>query len=73
MNRLRSLLVLAVLVASASFPIGCGADDPDKTGDARAGIGAAGANDPDAPKSQDEARQRQLQEEAAFQKKGRKS
>ncbi|OJW17862.1 MAG: hypothetical protein BGO49_30690 [Planctomycetales bacterium 71-10] len=72
MNRSRSLLASAVLVMAASFPVGCTPDDPDRTGDAKAGIGAAGTNDPNAPKSQEEARKRQLEEEAAF-RKARKS
>lgn len=72
MYRSRSLLASAVLVMAASFPLGCTPDDPDRTGDAKAGIGAAGTNDPNAAKSQEEARQRQLEEEAAF-RKARKS
>ncbi len=73
MNRSRSLLALAVVVAAASFPVGCAPVDPDRTGDPDGGIGAAGTNDPDAPKTQEEARKRQVEEEAAFRKKGHRS
>lgn len=72
-TRLRSLLAPAALVAAvALLPMGCG-DDPDMTGDSKAGIGAAGTNDPNAPQSPEEAYKRQMEEEAAFQKKGRRS
>ncbi len=68
MKRHRIILALAVVSAAAALPLGCSSNDPDRTGDANAGIGAAGTNAENAPKTQEEARKQQLEQEEAFRK-----
>ena len=68
MRRPGSVLALAALAAAVSLPIGCSRDDPDRTGDANGGIGAAGTNAANAPQTQEEARKQQMEQEAAFRK-----
>lgn len=62
----RDLIALSLLALAFSIS-GC-SENPDRTGDPDGGIGAPGVNAPDAPQSEEEAYQRQMEEEAAFQK-----
>ncbi|MDG3004451.1 hypothetical protein [Paludisphaera mucosa] len=68
MSRHRFSLACAAALVAVSIPIGCENGNPDRTGVADAGIGAAGVNAPDAPRSQEESRKKQMEQEAAFQK-----
>lgn len=68
----RLVLACAAALAAVSIPIGCTNDDADRTGDATAGIGAAGVNAPDAPQTQEEMRKQQMEQEAAFRKSSKK-
>ncbi|AMV38117.1 hypothetical protein [Planctomyces sp. SH-PL62] len=68
----RFVLACAAALAAVAIPIGCADYDADKTGDAAAGIGAAGVNAPDAPQTQEEMRKQQMEQEAAFRKSSKK-
>ncbi|WP_165251031.1 hypothetical protein [Paludisphaera soli] len=68
MNKIRFALACAAALTAVAIPIGCLGDDPDRTGDDVAGIGAPGVNAPNAPQTQEEMRKQQMEQEAAFRK-----